>query len=139
LPDNENAPELARAEQGQRAKKATRERMKKKKPREKKFTVQIGDELLEYRFRAIGGKAYDKLVNECPATTEQLSRGLQVDQDKLAPKLLSRVCVDPEMSEDEWAEFWNDESYSRGELLTLYNEAGMLNLQGFDVTPIAAD
>lgn len=128
----------AKSRQRTAAKRATIEKLREKKPAEREFTTKVNGEEVSFLFRSIGNIAYDKLVNECPPTIEQQARGMQADQDKLAPKLLSRVCVDPELSEAEWAEIWKSPDWSRGEVMALYNEAGYLCLQGLELAPIAA-
>lgn len=128
----------AKSRQRTVAKRATLEKMRGKKPAQKEFTIKVNGEELGFLFVSIGNTAYDKLLSECPATTEQMSRGLQTDTDKLAPRLLSRVCIDPELSEEEWAELWRSKEWSRGEMMTLYNEAGMLCIGTMDITPTVA-
>jgi hypothetical protein len=130
------------AQQAQRqgAKRATLDMMRGKKRATDEFEVVLDPEVgpVSFLFRAIGNKAYDTLLSECPATTEQLARGESYDQDKFAPKLLAAVCEDPKLSVPEWAEIWKSPDWNRGEVFGIFNRATMLCLKGLDVGPTAA-
>lgn len=129
-----------RAAQREQAKRATYEALRAKKRQEKEFTLVLteGEDAVSFLFRAIGAQDYDKLVTKCPATTEQVANGASFDQNRFAPLLLSRVCVEPVLDEAEWREIWVSPEWNRGEISTLFFEAVNLCNRGPDVNPIGA-
>lgn len=119
----------ARAEQSKAAKekltedfvaRATEGLFDEKKPAEDEKTYTVNGSKVSFLFRAIGRKEYDKLLTECPPSTAQRAAGETYDQEKFAPKLLSRCIVDPARSEVAWRNTWNDENWNRSELATLF-------------------
>lgn len=125
-------------EHAKKVKRATFDQMKNKIRAEDDFSTMINGEEASFLFRAIGGKAYDKLVNDCPAGIEDLAANRPYDEAKFAPLLLSKVCVEPEMTVEQWDEIWKSQAWNRGELGTLYNRAIMLCMKGLDAGPTAA-
>ncbi len=130
---------LAKQAQSAAAKRATIEDLRAKKPKRLEFTMEIDGEERSFVFVGYGGRKYDKLYNQFPATTEQLARGEGVNIDKFAPELLSRVCKEPELSVADWTEIWNSEDWTQGELISLYNQAGFLCVNQAPISPINAD
>lgn len=120
------------------AKRATFDKLKSKPRSEDEFTAKINGESMSFLFRSIGARQYDKLIDECPASTEQLAAGDQFDLDKFAPELLARVCAEPELTAAQWAEIWKSPDWSRGETGQLYNRAMMLCMRGLDMGPTVA-
>lgn len=130
----------AQAAQRAHSRRATIERMRAKKPPVDEFEIDGPDgEPMSFRFVGIGSIAYDKLVSECPPTTEQMARGLQVNQDKLFSLLLNKVSEDPALSVEEWDEVARSPEWTRGEIMDLYNRAAALCLRGLDIRPTVAD
>lgn len=114
------------------------EQLKKKRPREKEVTFFAnGDDGEEQEFsllfRAIGSKDYDDLMAEHPPTGEQKKQGLNYNVSTFAPALLSHICVEPAMSEEEWGGIWGSSDWNRGELNRLFAEAVDICTTGFDV------
>lgn len=133
-------PAVLEAQNAQRegARRATFEAMKSKPRAEDDFTVLIGGEPMSFLFRSIGGKSYDKLIDECPANMDQMARGEQYDEEKFAPELLARVCVEPEMAPKQWQEIWASPDWSRGERMNLFGRAVTVCLKGLEPGPTVA-
>lgn len=130
----------AKTAQRQGSKRATFEKLKGKKRAEKEFSVVLadGEDPVSFLFRSIGAQDYDRLITKCPPTTDQRAEGHSFDQNKFAPMVLARVCVEPVLDEQEWAEIWNSPDWNRGEISALFWEAVNLCNRGLDVNPIEA-
>lgn len=98
-----------------------------------------GPEEWTFLFRAIGAQEYDNLMTKYPPNAEQRKEGLAYDIDRFAPRLLSMVCIDPDLSEEQAAEMWNSPDWNRGELMTLFLNAVQVCTQGQDVSPTEGD
>lgn len=98
-----------------------------------------GPEEAELLFRSIGSSEYDKLVTKYPPTVKQKAEGLTYDIDRFAPALISRVCADPEMSEEEAGEIWHSGEWNRGEIMNLFMNAIDVCTSGMQVGPTASD
>lgn len=119
--------------QRREAKRATFERFMDRKPFEAEFQLALGADPLELDtllFRSIGSVAYDKLIDDCPPTKEQLANNATYNQDKFMPSLLAKVCVDPLLSVEQWSKIIGSENYGRGEVNELFFSAvGVCNRQ----------
>ena len=82
-----------------------------------------GDEKVTFKYRSLGAQEYDKLIDMYPPTTEQKVDGAAFNIDKFAPALISKVCVEPEMTFDEAKSLWDSPDWNRGELMHLFGEA----------------
>lgn len=132
-------PETAKktaARNGKR--KATLDHLKKKTRAQETFSIYLTDESgktdeLELTYKAIGAQEYDKLVSKHPPTADQRVEGASFNIDTFGPALISRVCVDPEMSENDAREIWQSPEWSRGDLMVLFRKAVELNNRGVDI------
>jgi hypothetical protein len=131
-------PLEAKAAQRKQAKRATFAALKGKKRAEKEFTADLGGEPATLLYRAIGATEYDKLLTKHPPTKEQLADGAAFNSKTFAPALLSLVCAEPKMDEEEWREIWDSPDWNRGEVSELFWGAVELCNQGLDLTPTAA-
>jgi hypothetical protein len=113
--------------------RATFEKFKKKKNIEREIVFDLGDEQVSMLFRAIGSTEYDKIIAKCPPTYEQKAAGATYNIDTFGPIILSKVCIDPEMTKDEWTELWNSPNWNRGEIVQLFYVATELCNRGFDI------
>lgn len=118
--------------------RATFEMLVKKRHLEREVPIKIpGDagEPVEVTmlFRAIGARDYDRLLTKHPPSTEQRAQGATYDINSFAPALISRVCIDPEMSEDDTRQIWNSADWNRGEVMSLFSAAVELCNQGLDI------
>ena len=130
------------AKNGQRenARRATLQMMQDKKPAEREFSTKLSpddDEPVSFLLRALSAKAYDKLVAQHPATTEQQAEGATFNVDTFAPALLSRVVKEPEVTESQWADFWESPNWGRGEIASLYFACSEICNRGLDLAPFA--
>lgn len=105
------------------AKRATLEMFQARKPYEAELEFDLGDGMVSMLYRAIGSIEYDKLIDLCPATKEQQADGGAYDQVKFMPLLVSKVCIEPAFSLQEWTEIFNSERFSRGEVGELFYTA----------------
>jgi hypothetical protein len=127
----------ARTEQSKAAKRATLDLLKSKKRAEREVTVTIpgSEDPVSFLFRAISRREFDALVDECPPNKQGIAKGDVYDQDKLAPALLSRVVIEPKISEEDWRELWKSPDWSSGELGGLLVTAMGLCQSGFELVP----
>lgn len=127
----------ARQEQSAASKRATFAKLiaKPRAEREVKLLLPVGAEKEEisFLFRAIGSQAYDKLLDKHPPNTEQRAAGSSYNIHTFAPALLAQVCVEPEMTPDEWKQIWNSPDWNRGETMQLFLNAVDLCNAGMDV------
>lgn len=135
----------ARAKQSDTAKRATFDLLKNK-PRAQREVVLIiptddGEEPQEISmlFKAIGTIDYDRLLSKHPPTTEQKADGASYNLHTFGPALLSKVCVDPEMSAKEWEQVWNSPDWNRGEIMGMFYTAVELCNKGLDIPFSAKD
>jgi len=120
------------------SKRATLDMLRSKKRLEKELSVllPVGDgkhEEVSFLFQSIGAQEWDRLVAKFPPTSEQKMEGASFNMHTFAPALLSRVCVDPELTEEEWKEIWNSPDWNRGEVVQFYVTAVELCSTGMDV------
>lgn len=126
----------AKVEQSEAAKRATADLFQSKKPYEEEKILKIDGEEVTILLRSIGRKKYDALLTECPPSTAQRAKGESYDQEKFAPKLMARVVVDPEMSEVDWRNLWNDDNWNRAELGDIFYACVGVCSVGVNVDPI---
>jgi hypothetical protein len=124
--------------QREQAKRATFEMLVKKPRLEREVPVKIprdDGEMSEVvmLFRAVGARDYDRLLTKHPPTTEQRAEGSSYNINTFGPALISRVCIDPEMSEEQTAEIWNSSDWGRGEVMSLFSAAVELCNKGLDI------
>jgi hypothetical protein len=131
----EYAPNRATRRAAAKANRATLKALLSKKPREKEVTLTLPGESepVTFLFRSIGARDWESLVAKHPPTTAQRAEGQPFNTDTFPPALLSRVCVDPDISEDDWVEIWSSPDWNRGEIADLYGQAVTLCTQGFDI------
>lgn len=120
-------------EETKKATRATFAKFKAKKRVEREVELEINGEPVTMLFRAIGSTEYDKLIAKAPPTYEQKAQGANYNIDMFGPVLLSRVCVDPSMTKDEWTEIWNSDNWNRGEIVQMFYIATELCNRGFDI------
>jgi hypothetical protein len=118
--------------------RATLSMLRSKKPQEKEVAVAFpdgagGTEDATFLFRSIGAKEWELLVAKYPPTSAQRAEGQPFNTDTFPPALLSRVCVDPALSEEDWVEIWSSPDWNRGEIADLYGEAVALCTAGFNI------
>jgi hypothetical protein len=136
-----SAPEVeVQANQRKKAKRATLEMLRSKKPSREDFTLPFGPdgERVSFLFVAIGSAEYDELLTEHPPTNEQRANQSTFNITSFAPALLARVCREPAVSVGDWTELFKSENWGRGELMTLFFKASRLCVQESDPLPTDA-
>jgi hypothetical protein len=113
--------------------RATFAAFQSKKRAEREVTLTVNDEEMTMLFRAIGSSEYDKLIAKCPPTYDQKAQGTTYNIDKFGPQILSKVCVDPDLTVEQWDEIWNSENWNRGEIMQIFLVATELCNRGFDI------
>lgn len=133
--------DAAKTEVQRKARRATLDKLRGKKPAEREIPVVLDDDddPVSFLLRAIGLAAYDELVAKYPPTTAQRAEGQTYNVKAFAPALLSRVVVEPEMSVKEWEELLDSPAWGRGEFMSLFWAAEQLCNRGLDLAPFARD
>ncbi len=128
----------ARAKQSAASRRATFEQLSSKKRAEQELTLTVqngkGDPTeVTMLFRAIGTKAYDKLLGKHPPRPEQKIEGASYNIDTFGPAIIAACSVEPELSEDEAKQLWDSDDWSRGEIMTLFRAAVEVCNKGLDI------
>jgi hypothetical protein len=128
----------ANAQRSEARNRATFDMLVKKRHLEREVPIKIpGDdgELTEVTmlFRAIGARDYDRLMTKHPPTTEQRAEGSNYNIHTFGPALIARVCVDPEISEQDTLQIWNSSDWNRGEVMSLFTAAVEICNKGLDI------
>jgi len=118
----------AQEEQRRESKRATFNKLLKKPRVEREVSLIMptddgGTEEISFKFRSLGAQEYDKLIDAHPPTTVQKVDGASFNIDTFAPALISKVCVDPELSYEECKAIWDSPDWNRGELMHLFSES----------------
>lgn len=136
-PTDEFQPNRATRRAQEKSNRATLKALLGKKLKEREITIKVDDEELTLLLRALSSAEWDALMAEHEPTKKQKEDGQQFNIDTFPPALLSRVCVEPAISEADWAEIWASDTWSRGELSDLYGTAVSLCTAGFNIPFIA--
>lgn len=118
-------------------KRASLEALRSKKRSQKELRLMVNGEEMSFLLRAISAKEYDALLTECQPNVEQRAAGAVYNINSFAPGLMSRVVVEPSLSDDVWSEFWNSPDWNRGELMTFFSECVDLCNTGLSLGPTA--
>jgi hypothetical protein len=91
-----------------------------------------------FKFKAVGRKKYDTIVNNHPPTdanrAEMEKQGgdpndISWNPETFPQELISVSCVEPELSYDQVKEMFESDDWSGPELMTLFNTALIVNTQ----------
>lgn len=128
----------ARQKQSAASKRATLDQLINKPRSTTEFSLFLNDgnggtSEVTMKYRAIGMRAYDKLVAKYPPKPEQRAEGSSFDIDTFAPALIAACSVEPEISPEDAKEIWDSEDWSRGDVMVLFRNAVELNNRGLDV------
>lgn len=104
------------------------DQLRKKRPRREEISfVTIDDDGNETEgtllLEALSASAYDDLVSRHQPDENQRKKGMRHNSETFIPALLSRVCIDPQLTEEEWRDIWNSPDWNRGELQELAEAA----------------
>jgi hypothetical protein len=128
----------AQREAAKSSNRATFEMLAKKRHLEREVQIKIPDDdggvsEVTMLFRSIGAREYDRLLTKHPPSSEQRAQGATYDINTFGPALISRVSLDPEMSEDDVRQIWNSNDWNRGEVMSLFSAAVELCNKGLDI------
>lgn len=137
MPSTDTKVIAVKEAQRQASKRATLDMLRSKRRAEKEIPLVLNGEEVSFLFRAISAKEYDRLLTDNPPNTEQRAAGAVYNINTFAPELLSRVVVDPELTDDQWTELWISPDWNRGELMTFFGEAVELCNTGLRLGPTA--
>ena len=143
MPKQDAEEVTRRSKQSEESKRATFASLKSKPRAEREVLLRLPNEDGEYEemsmlFRSIGSQDYDKLLTKNPPTQEQKAEGGSYNVNTFGPSLLSRVCVDPDMTMKQWTEIWNSDAWNRGEMMQVFLAAVELCNKGLDI-PLSED
>jgi len=113
-----------------------RERFMKKKRKVVTHTIDIGGEPTDIVIVGLGDKVLNKLQEEHPVRKNNTKdRVLGQNSETFPPALFTLSVSDPDLTEDEWSEIWNNnEEWSAGELGHLFDLVLGVSTRGFDVS-----
>lgn len=83
---------------------------------------------VEFVFEAIGHKPWSDLLAKHPPDEEQKAKRFQYDPRTFEPAAIKASLVDPEMTEQEFAEFFDD--LNEGEFMELWSACLAANVSG---------
>ena len=127
----------AQQKQSQASKRATLDQLVGKAPSTTEFSIYFSDgnggsNELTLKYRAIGMRAYDKLVSEHPPRALS-GRRVLLNLDTFAPALIAACSVEPEITPGEARAIWDSPDWSRGDVMVLFRHAVDVNNRGLDV------
>ena len=128
----------AQQKQSQASKRATLDQLVGKAPSTTEFSIYLSDgnggtNELTLKYRAIGMRAYDKLVSEHPPKASERAEGASFNLDTFAPALIAACSVEPEITPSEARAIWDSPDWSRGDVMVLFRNAVDVNNRGLDV------
>lgn len=88
------------------------------------------------RYRAISGKAYDRLVADHPPTAQQQAEAngaAAFNLDTFAPALIAAVSLEPKLTYEQAERLWSSDDWSGGETSSLFFNAQRVCNSGIDV------
>ena len=130
----------SRSKQREDSNRATFDALMTKKRAEQEVVIKMSeDEEISMLFQALSTVEYDKLMSDHPPTVSQKADGMIYNEHSFGPALLSKVCVEPQMSLKQWKEVWNSDEWSKGEMAELFIIAGRLCNRGLDIPKSAQD
>lgn len=96
--------------------------------------AEITENTVIMKFRSIGRKAYEELVDEHPATPEQLKESESREDppppyntDTFPRALIQLSCLDPELTAEDTDEIYD--TWNQGEVMELFMAALLVNTQ----------
>lgn len=132
--------QLAKANaQREESQYATFEDLKGKKPKtiDLPLILAEGEDPKLVHLVAISGPAYNVLVTAHPPTdAERYEQQATFNAETFGPALLSKVVIEPRLSDKQWREIRDDDAWSRGEFMTLFSNAVQICNQGLDLGPL---
>ena len=113
---------------------ATAEAFLSKKRRSHETTVTLNGQQMRVQFLALGGKAFDQLIEAHPSK----KRDERWDAATFEPALVAATLTAPHLSEEQAQAIWANDDWSTGEKESLFNLCWLVNTSGLDVPFTAA-
>jgi hypothetical protein len=103
---------------------ATIDLLKKKKRNTKTISVVVTDEdgepiEVSLTFRGVSAKEYDKIIAKHPPRPKDKKEGYAYNPDSFGPEIISKTCINPEMTIEDANEIWESDDWNRGERFQL--------------------
>lgn len=129
----------ARQDQSKSDKDALLDKLRLKPRKTYEMKVRVGDEDMNFVFRAISSRELDKLREKHPPTTKQRAEGMGINSDTFNPALVAATLAEPlTLTEEESKEIFASDYWSTGELQMIVDAASRVCLEGMDVPSIAS-
>lgn len=117
---------------------ATLDLLKKKQRVVKTVRVAVSDDAgnpirVKLTFQGIPAQQYDKLLSRFPPRPKDKKQGYTYNPDEFGPALISKTCIEPEMSMEDAKEIWESDNWNRGERLNLLMTAIEVCTAGLNV------
>lgn len=78
---------------------------------------------VELTFGAVPGAVYDLLLAAAPPSPADRKQNVPYNLAKFAPTLIAASLVDPQITEEEAYELWDNDNWNRGERMILFSTA----------------
>jgi hypothetical protein len=92
----------------------------------------LAENTVVMRFRSVGRKVFDELVNACPPTEKQIAEAKENkepipnwDAETFTPTLIQASCIEPELTDAAIKEIFDE--WNQGELMKLWTVALAVN------------
>lgn len=131
--------QAARNEQSESDKKSTLDKLKSKKRRQQKISIEVNGEKLELLFQAVSYAELDAIQSKHQPTQQQRIEGAVFNRNTFPPALIAACSVDPKMTEQDALDLWNSDDWSTGELQSIFEAVSNLCMKGLDIPFTAAD
>lgn len=123
---------------------ATFDQLRAKPRRKLTFPVHTVDEdgeevILQMTYKALTNREYDDLVEQYPPTPKEKNLGAQYNILTFSPALVAAVSFEPRLNLEQAKEIFSSDTWSGGELATLFINAQRVCNSGLDVPFIARD
>ena len=99
-----------------------------------KFEFRLEDELAYIEFSAMSAKDFDDLTAAHPPTPAQKADNYNWNVDTMYQPLIAACAIDPVLTLDEATQFIESDSWSFGELNSMYRTVVNLNTSGASVS-----
>ena len=110
------------------------DRMVGKPRRTVKFNFDVDGDELCIEFEAMSRKEFDQLVETHPPTSKQKRDGMNWNVDTFYPALICACAISPTFTAKEVSQLINSESWSYGELSSLFAKVINLNTDGINAS-----
>lgn len=82
-----------------------------------KLRKEAEDSMVTFKFRDIGRRAFENLIDEYPPTDSQKEMGFRWNPEEFSPRLIQMTCIDPELSLEDALTIWNEWSFAEADAI----------------------